>query len=149
MKSLTLRLGLLYALSTLLILLGVSFYLLTVIERHFVEQDLMELQGKLELTSRLINKAQSDDSRAALARQLDDALVGHHHLAVALYEEGQKRYEFGHAHFPEALSTDTTQYLNATTLRIWSQGEHQYRGAAVRVTHRDAPPYVIALAVEI
>lgn len=153
MKSLTLRLALLYALSTLLILLGVSFYLLTVIEQHFVEQDLMELQGKLELSSRLINKAHSEGALSGLPRQLDDALTGHHHLAVALYEAGQKSYEFGHAHFPEALSTETTLQLSATTLRTWSQGAHQYRGAAVRVTHReaplDAPAYVIALAVEI
>lgn len=149
MKSLTLRLSLLYALSTLLILLGVSFYLLTVIERHFVEQDLMELQGKLELSSRLINKAHSEGALAGLPRQLDDALTGHHHLAVALYEAGQKSYEFGHAHFPTQLTAETTLHLSATTLRTWTQDAHQYRGAAVRVTHMEAPAYVIALAVEI
>lgn len=148
-RSLTLRLALLYALSTLLILIGVSYYLLHVIDRHFVEQDLMELQGKLELSSRLINKANSTGSRAGLARQLDDALTGHHHLAVAVYEQGQRTYQFGHAHFPAALAIDTALHLNATTLRTWMQDAHPYRGAAIRITPRAAPPYEIALAVDI
>ncbi len=55
--SLTLRLALLYAASTLLVLCAVGFYVLHLIDAHFVEQDVAEMRGKLELAGRLIAKA--------------------------------------------------------------------------------------------
>ncbi|MDP1525290.1 MAG: heavy metal sensor histidine kinase [Rhodocyclaceae bacterium] len=102
-RSLTLRLALLYAASTLLILLAVAGYLLHVIDSHFIEQDVAEMQGKLSLATRLIDSVSRDE----LPFRLDDALVGHHHLSLMLFEAGQSSYRFGHATIPlEQVATD-------------------------------------------
>jgi two-component system heavy metal sensor histidine kinase CusS len=149
-RSLTLRLALLYALSTLLILLAMSIYMIHVIDRHFAEQDYTELRGKLELASRLVSKARSEGTTELLPRHLDDALVGHHHLALALYDNARKVYGFGAAEYPQTLLTQATTRLAATpTILFWHEGSNQYRGLALRLAADGSPGgSVLVVAVE-
>lgn len=147
--SLTLRLALLYAASTLLILLSVGFYMIHIIDSHFARQDTEEMRGKLELASRLIAKAGQDNTQDQLPHQLDDALVGHHHLSLALFSGGQKIYGFGEADYPAALLASPSDKQDAAKASTWNQGNAPYRGLAVRVgAKQDGDPLTLAVAVE-
>lgn len=131
--SLTLRLALLYAASTLAILFGVAFYTIQALDHHFVEQDTTEMRGKLELALRLLHKARAEGTLEALPWQLDDALVGHHHLVLALYEGPQRTYAFGQAEFPPGLLTAAGEQPDRAQLVSWVEGDIPYRGVALRV----------------
>lgn len=148
-RSLTARLALLYALSTVLILVASSFYLLRAIEDHFVEQDLAELRGKLELTSRLLARAQSERQLEFLPHHLDDALVGHHQLTLALFENGARVYTHGDAVFPAALLAQAGGSPAQARLQTWRADRSPLRGLALRsaAAHGGAE-YVLAVAVD-
>lgn len=120
-RSLTQRLAFLYAASTLLILLAVAGYLLYVMDSHFVEQDMAEMQGKLTLAGRLIETASPDE----LPFRLDEALIGHHHLSLQLAKEGQVTYRFGHATIPPGLTA-------ASQMFTWVADGVLHRGLAMQ-----------------
>jgi len=165
-RSLTVRLALLYALSTLLILASTSFYLLHVIDHHFVEQDMHEMQGKLELTSRLLVRSQADETLEFLPHHLDDALVGHHHLALSVFRNDSTVYTFGNTTFPTTLLAQAGTAMPVKGIVSWVEkggaggGAHQsaqhsthqsaFRGMALRVAAADgAAPYVVAVALNV
>ena len=80
--SLTTRLSLLFALCTASVLLGLGWVVARSVEQHFLELDRYEIEGKLALVRNLLARAQTQETLNALPRQLDEALVGHHGLAV-------------------------------------------------------------------
>ena len=84
LRSLTLRLTLLFAAAstTVLILIGVAFYFS--LGTHFLHEDAIELQGKIELLGNLVRRVETEGDLPALAERLQDALVGHHNLALDL-----------------------------------------------------------------
>lgn len=148
-RSLTVRLALLYALTTVLILAGASFYLQRVIAHHFVEQDMAELQGKLELASRLLEKARADSRMEFLPHHLDDALVGHHHLALSIFENDRQVYAYGKAVYPAELLAQAGLQLSATRLKSWFEAESELRGLALRQIAADGKTaHVLAVAVD-
>ncbi|MDR2688214.1 MAG: heavy metal sensor histidine kinase [Azoarcus sp.] len=68
-RSLTLRLALLFALLSTLILLGLGLFLRQSVERHFLEQDADELRGRLALVRRaLLDIPPDTPATDALAR---------------------------------------------------------------------------------
>lgn len=144
--SLTLRLALLYAASTLAVVVAVAGYMLHMVDRHFVEEDVAEMRGKLELSSRLLAKAAADGALDTLPWQLDDALVGHHHLTLAIHRDGARWYANGSATLPPALLAASETEPRRARLVEWQTGEAHYRGLALAAA---APPgHVIAVAVE-
>ena len=145
-RSLTLRLALPYALATVLLLLATGGYLLYVIDRHFIEQDAAELHGKLTLASRLVAKAHGEGRRDELPLQLDDALVGHHHLSLRLTQAGTAPYAWGHGGFPATL--DAAANAEAAKLQSWQDGDRHYRGVALRLPATDGGG-TLAVAVDI
>lgn len=149
-RPLTVRLALLYAASSLLILLAVAFYMIHVVDEHFVEQDLTEMRGKLELASRLVAKARlAGTDRRPLLRQLDDALVGHHHLALALYEGDQKVYAHGTAEFPPALLARAATRPMEAPLVSWRRADDHFRGLSLRLAAEGGPVGdLLAVAVD-
>lgn len=84
--SITLRLTALFALvsASTLILLGIL--IVQSINHHFIEQDMELLTGKLHLIENLLDKVKTQTEFDALPEQLNDALIGHHDLFVALYD---------------------------------------------------------------
>lgn len=144
--SLTLRLALLYAGSTLTVIIAVAFYMLHVVDLHFVAEDAEEMRGKLELSSRLLAKAQADGALDTLPFQLDDALVGHHHLTLAIHRDGASWYANGHATLPPALLAAAAPTPRQAALVQWQDGSAHYRGLALRAG--EPAGHVIAVAVE-
>lgn len=147
--SLTLRLALLYASSTLVILFGVAAYTLHALDAHFIEQDTHEMQGKLELGQRLLLKARTEGTLDTLPWQFDDALIGHHHLVLALFDGDQRTYAFGNANFPLPLRAAAAAEPKHSRLYSWDEGNAHFRGLALRIAAAPGnADSILAVAVE-
>ena len=81
-RSLTTRLTLLFASVSTAVVLLLGLLVGILVERHFVEIDLVLLQGKLELVRHAFAHAPSPVAGDDLGQRLDAALVGHPDLAV-------------------------------------------------------------------
>jgi two-component system heavy metal sensor histidine kinase CusS len=150
--SLTLRLALFYAASTLVVVLGCAFTMIRLVDMHFVEQDVTEMRGKLELAERLLAKGRAEGNPDAVAWQLDDALVGHHYLSLAVFQDGRRWYASGEADFPADLLAAPAARLDQARPLEWRTEAAHYRGLAMRsgVELPAAPgTEVVAVALEI
>jgi len=131
--SLTLRLAALFTAGATAILLLLGLFVMRSVERHFVEQDRMELAGKIELVTNILEKARDPADRAAIAARIDEAFTGHHHLAVRLSApDGRVIYEsrdgsFPAGSFPADLGAGGGDGIEVAS---WREGERSFRGAA-------------------
>lgn len=150
-KSVTLRLTLLFASVSTTVLLLLGLLIGSLVEGHFEELDMALLDGKLELLRHALAKANSPEELAALPRQLDDALVGHHGLAVLVRKaDGTLLYATAGASFPpELLAGAADRPLRPSR---WSAAENRsYRGLAVRLPTgiEGAPPMLVAVSTDL
>jgi hypothetical protein len=83
-KSLTFRLTVLFAAASTVVLLVLGLIVAESVEHHFEEQDMEALTGKLELIRHALAKVHSSKDLAAIPQQMDDSLIGHHGLVVAV-----------------------------------------------------------------
>jgi two-component system heavy metal sensor histidine kinase CusS len=151
--SLTARISLLFAVAASLVLLSTGYLLTRVVDAHFKEVDRHELSGKLELIENLFKHAASPNQLDLLSQQLDDALVGHPGLAVAVTDAtGKIRFATAGADFPRTLLQNCqTPSAGCTygTLQQWKQAGVSYRGMAVSITAGSGTPYTVAVAQDI
>jgi len=151
--SLTARISLLFAVAASLVLLTTGYFLTRAVEAHFVEEDRHELNGKLELIQNLFKHASSQKELDLLPQQLDDALVGHHGLAVAVTDAvGDIWFASSGADFPHTLLQDCQAQpagCATGTLQQWKQSGISYRGMAVSMTTGDGRPFAVAVALDI
>ena len=102
--SLTARLTLLFALASTAVLLGAAALVGMRVQAHFVEQDLAEMHGKLELVRFILGRLRSAGELDTVPRQLADALVGHEHVALAVVApSGRWLFRTPAAVFPAAM----------------------------------------------
>jgi two-component system, OmpR family, heavy metal sensor histidine kinase CusS len=151
--SLTTRISLLFAVAAALVLLVTSYFLTQKVEAHFEEQDRIELNGKLELIRNLFRHASGQKTLELLPQQLDDALVGHHGLAVAVTDaSGNIWFATSGADFPHTLLQNCQTRPTGCTagaLQQWKQAGVSYRGMAVSITAGNGTPYTVAMALDI
>ena len=103
-RSLTTRLTLLFASVSTAVVLLLGLLVGILVERHFVEIDLVLLQGKLELVRHAFAHAPSPVAGDDLGQRLDAALVGHHDLAVEVQRgDGTLLYSARDAAVPPRL----------------------------------------------
>lgn len=145
--SLTARVSLLFAISVALVL-GVTGVLITrAVESHFVEEDHQEMRGTLELINHLLARAHDTADLDSLPAQLQDALVGHHGLSVAVVNpQNETWFATSGSAFPSYLLDRATLPLNAWTQ--WAANDTEYRGIAVPVS-LEGVTYTVAIAVDI
>jgi len=102
--SLTLRLTLLFALASALVLFLLGLLIGDAVEKHFEEQDRGLLTGKMELVRNIVARSSPPWPNPALTEALALALTGHHGLAVTiLAPEGQTLFSYGANPFPPDL----------------------------------------------
>lgn len=155
--SLTARIGMLFAMAAAAVLLATGFFLSRAVEAHFIESDRHELDGKLELIRRLIERGDGQANQDRLPKQLDDALVGHHGLSVAVADVGGAVwFATPGADFSSALmqAKDCQATLSAAHclsggLWQWRQGEHAYRGKVVSMATATGETQRVAVALDI
>jgi len=140
--SLTTRISLLFAVSAAVVLLALGWIVARAVDAHFVEMDRHELDGKLALVQNLLARMQPSNTLAALHDRLDDALVGHHGLAVALIDaRGDVGYASAHG-LPQGMP------LHPAPLTTWMAQERTWRGFATTVQAGDAS-FTVAVALDI
>ena len=155
--SLTARISLLFAIAAAVVLLATGFLLSRAVAAHFIESDRQELDGKLELIRHLIERVDSRVVVDRLPKQLDDALVGHHGLAVAVADAGGAIwYAAAGTSIPAALMLardcpSTPPGVNCLSggLWQWRQGEHDYRGRVVPMATATGEIQRVAVALDI
>lgn len=153
-KSITFRLTLFFSTASTAVLLVVGTMIGGLVERHFEEQDLTELNGKLELVRHAFAKARSESDLAAVPQNLSDALVGHPALSVAVIGPDHRRLFTS----PDAIFAvdlleseplkDTSKRANLIT---WEKDGQAYRGFTAKAITGVAgyPPATVALAINI
>jgi two-component system heavy metal sensor histidine kinase CusS len=109
------------------VLLGLGWVVAQSVERHFLEMDQQEIEGKLALVRNLLAKVRTPEALAALPRELDDALVGHHGLTVrVLAPDGSLRFATGEVQIPGGRAVDTD--LARGQWVLWQEGKRSFRG---------------------
>jgi two-component system heavy metal sensor histidine kinase CusS len=145
--SLTTRISLLFAGAVIVVLLATGFILTQAMEAHFLEADRHELEGKMELIRHLLVRADSEAAFDALPQQLEDALVGHRGLAVAVADTaGNIWFATSGSGFPHAL-LQRGQDASAG-LWQWVQGGRSYRGLAMGVRAGTGEFQTVAVALD-
>ena len=151
-KSITFRLTLLFATASTVVLLLLGTLIAGSVERHFEEQDLEILNGKLKLTRHAVEKIKSPADLDALPQQLDDSLVGHRGLAVVVVApNGEIIYATSGADFPHALLDAGAREQGAPPM-VWKTKDHQaLRGIAALAYTGVAgeAPATVAVATDI
>jgi two-component system heavy metal sensor histidine kinase CusS len=153
-KSITFRLTLFFSTASTAVLLVVGTLIGTLVEAHFEELDLMELDGKLELVRHTLAKARTPADMVVVPQNLSDALVGHHGLSVAVIESDRKLlFKSSGAVFPAALleSRPPEDSSRRAGPVVWEQDGRGYRGIAAAAVSGIAgqPPVTVVVAVNI
>lgn len=148
--SLTARLSLLFALAAALVLLGLGWVVAQSVEHHFLEMDRQEIAGKLALVRNLLAGAHTPKDLAELPRHLDEALVGHHGLAVqVLSPDGRPWFR------SPGVQVPPTQLPQGHPAQVgwveWREGTGSFRGltATARPGMADAGPFTVAIALDV
>lgn len=127
--SLTLRLTILFSLSSAVVLLGLGVLIWLAMDRHFVTEDYVNLRDNIHLIEKV--------SRETPAGQLRDRLgelVGHHPGFVAQVRaaDGSIIYATDSFDFDGARKAIGEQVTGERTF-TWHQGERGYRGLSARL----------------
>lgn len=144
--SLTTRVSVLFAAVLMAVLLGLGSLVSWSVERHFREIDRHELEGKLALVRNLLAKADSTAAMDDVARELDDALVGHEGLSITLVDaDGAKWFASRGLDYPAALF-NTPKEAGLVTWREDGQG---YRGLQASVQSGSGRIFTAAVVLDI
>lgn len=149
--SLTLRLTLLFAAASTMVLLLLGYLIANSVEKHFEHQDMEVLTGKLELAQHALEKVRSQTELEALPRQLADSLIGHHGLEMLVVTPaGRTLFSTPEGRFPPSLTVNAQ--ADATSDATWRSHEnHPMRGIArlARTGMTGGPAAVIAVGTDI
>lgn len=153
-KSITFRLTLYFSAASIAVLLVVGSLIGTLVEAHFEELDLMELNSKLELVRFTLAKVRTPADMAIVTQDLSDALVGDPGLSVAVVGSDRNLlFKSSAAVVPAALldsrpGEDSTMRAKPV---VWEQDGQAYRGIAAAATTGIAgqPPATVVVAVSI
>jgi two-component system heavy metal sensor histidine kinase CusS len=150
-RSLTLRLTLLFALASSAVLLSLGVLIGDAVDRHFEEEDVDQLGGKVELARRLLAHTASAADVAAIPQKLDEGLVGAQGMAIAVLGPGNETlFAARGADFPQALLA-AGDAADARHPLVWRSGTRSYRGITAHVATAVPgwPLATVAVATEI
>lgn len=144
--SLTARLSLLFAASAVFVLLGLGWVVEREVRNHFIEMDRHEMEGKLSLVRNLLARAPTAAALDAVPQELENALVGHHHLQVTIFAgDGSVWFNSG-----SELFSKPVQHVGDDPVWVeWSVGGRAYRGLLAAAKTAFVPPFSVAIAQDI
>lgn len=150
LTSITTRITAIFALLSTVVMIAIGTLANHAVSEHFAEEDLTDLNGKLELIQNVLEKTVSQSGLG----MLDDALVGHHALSVLVYTPAGKTLYVSHGpEFPEHVlgSTPVAYKKQVPQLRKWQIEGKVYRGLTTQMQTAipEIPQVNIAIAVDI
>ena len=148
--SITFRLAALFAAAATAVLLGLGVFIVRATDAHFEQMDLHELHGKLELTRHALAKIRAPAELRDLPGHLDDALVGHDGLSVAvLGPQAEILFATTGGDFPAPLFAQPAAGPDRPL--VWDSEGRRYRGIAATVPFGAAgmPAARVAIALDI
>jgi len=149
--SITLRLTLFFAAISTAVLLTVGYLVVNAVQAHFLELDMVELNGKLELVRHVLAKATLQRDLDTIPQALDDALVGHPGLSiVVLGPDGRVLFASSDTVFSSAM-LDSTHRKEHSVVSIWESGGHAFRDivASARTGIAGTTPFTVAVTINI
>ncbi len=150
LRSITLRLTLLFAAISTGVLLLLGLVIGASVEQHFEEMDMEVLAGKLELTRHALERVRREPELAAIPQQLDDSLVGHPGLVIiVLAPNGETLFATNGAAFPQSLQGVRTSVSERPT--TWKNEDKSFRGitALAPTGIEGARPATVSVATDI
>ncbi|NMM06083.1 heavy metal sensor histidine kinase [Polaromonas sp.] len=132
--SITRRLTLLFVFASSAVLLALGFVIASSVEKHFEQQDMEVLTGKMELAGYALEKLQSQNDLERMKQQLRNALVGHPGLDVSIFSPNQTViFATPGASAPINLASVNAR-RNPHRPFTWTIGESSYRGIAAELS---------------
>lgn len=132
-RSLTLRLTLFFSMLSTLVLLAVGSLVGSLVEEHFIMQDMNELEGTTELVAKVLSKVSYRSDLEQVPHLLQDALVGHPGVSIRIVgPEGRVLFATSDVRFPDDVPVDPAPPAHphhGTAVREY--GGHTYRQAAM------------------
>ena len=152
--SLTLRLTLLFAAGSMVVLVFLGYLVGVSVQQHFVDIDRDELLGKIELVRHILAKTRTTADYTAIPGRMDDAFIGHPHLFVRISDpEGRLLFSTEASRFPDHLFPMKPADPSPATpvVATWKHEGHSFRGAMVNVDtpYPDSPRVIVAVAISI
>jgi len=151
-RSITVRLTLLFAALSTVVLTALGLVVGELVERHFAELDTELIDGKIELLEHAVEKVRTMQELLQLPVQLDEALVGHSGLMVKVVgPDGATVFATTGAEFPDALlkSAAVARRVPAVIWQTSAQLRHRGAATAARTGIDSAAPVVLAVATDI
>lgn len=150
-KSVTFRLTLFFSTVSTLVLLAVGYLVGSLVESHFVMQDLDEIEGSTELVGKVLSKVSYRSDLDAVPRLLEDALVGHAGVSIRIIgPEGRVLFASSDAVLAQGpIAAAPAAPHGGTVVREY--GGHAYRQAVTTLPLGipDAAPAQVLIAVNI
>jgi len=131
--SITLRLTLLFVLASSAVLLALGLVIASSVEKHFEEQDMEVLTGKMALTRHTLAQLNSIDDLAHITHMMDNSLVGHHGLEVLVLNP-QHQVIFATPNAGFAINVVAASAAKGPSFpALWLLGALSYRGIAAEL----------------
>lgn len=130
----TARLTMLFVLVSSMVLMTLGFVIAASVDKHFEDQDMEVLTGKMALARHTLEKLGPMNDMGAVMQSLDNSLVGHHGLELMVIGSNQ-----------QILFSNTTQAFSISAIThsaqhgsskpaIWKSNGQSYRGIAAQAT---------------
>lgn len=145
------RLTLLFSLASTTVLLLLGYMIANSVDKHFEQQEMEGLTGKLELARHALKKVRTQTALDALAEQLGPSLIGHHGLEmIVISPDRTVLFSTAGSQFPDSLKTGGAN--GAIKAAVWhSADDHPRRGIASLASTGipGAAPAVVAVSTDI
>jgi len=153
-KSVTFRLTLYFSTVSTAVLLAVGYLVGSLVESHFIAQDMHEIQGTTELVRTVLAKVSFRSDLDPVPRLLEDALVGHPGVSIKIVgPEGRTLFASSDSVFPDAPARAVSgpQDSSGHGAAVRERGKHAFRELETMVPLGIAgiPPTRVLVAVNI
>jgi two-component system, OmpR family, heavy metal sensor histidine kinase CusS len=153
-RSVTFRLTLFFSTVSTVVLLAVGYLVGSLVESHFIRQDLNELDGTIELVTNVLARVRFRSDLNLVPQLLNDALVGFPGLSIKIVgPEGRTLFASPDAVFPDkpVAGGSIRHFSGQSAPVVWESGGHAFREivAAVPLGIAGIPPGKVLVAVNI
>lgn len=153
-RSVTYRLTLFFSTVSTAVLLAVGYLVGSLVERHFIEQDLNELDGTIELVSKVLAKVHFRSDLDLVPQLLNNALVGFPGLSIKIVgPEGRTIFASSDAVFADTRIEDKPNngFPGQGGAVVRESGGHAFReiAASAPLGITGIPPAKLLVAVNI